>query len=118
MKKHFPCGHRGKGQWCHRCAAEQAIKDREAAARPDPEQTVPDPVDMRRLPAHVRQRARVLLDLVSQGRPLRDLGGKWLQGLPRASIPIGKRWRILLREDAGQLRPVGVMSHEEYNHFC
>lgn len=125
MRSAFPCGHRGLGQACHRCAqqerdvaeahaAEQALRaDRAAwAATFDA-----DVIDLRPLQLRSRVlRAREILRRVAAGETVTELGGRRRQ-LDREMIVIklGMGYRLLLREIDGALRPVACMTHEAYN---
>lgn len=129
MKKTFPCGHRGRGQLCHRCADERRAKEaaeaaKEAArasARADKdaweERFAADPIDLRALPDRAMvAKARQILTALAGGEDYTRFHGKRI-GFDRAliSVPIGKRYRLLLRDEGGALRPIECLSHEAYN---
>jgi len=127
-KKTFPCGHRGKGDTCSRCAAaEQSAASKEAAESEakEPEDDKEgwrasfddDPIDLHVLPnKNLVKRARMILDAVGKGEPWHQFNGKRLQHDRNViSIPLGRRYRILFRTDEGSPQPVQVMSHEAYN---
>lgn len=75
---------------------------------------------MDRAPKRVRaQAARVLTRLHDEH--YLALGGKKIlhtrRGTaPTASVPVGLRWRILGRLEAGRFVPTALLSHAEYNH--
>lgn len=142
-KKTFPCGHSGKGRFCHRCAAEQAAAngvtkgkkaanangggdaddeaDDEVDAKADKEawkETFEDdPISLAHLPNKgLVRRARVILAEMDAGAPWHQFNGKRLQHDRNVvSIPLGRRYRILFRTDDGAPKPVEVLSHEAYN---
>ena len=126
-KKVFPCGHKGKGRFCHTCRVE---KDRRAAAAkaadaPDPDDSKEawlsafesDPIPLRHLPNKgLVRRARTILAEIDRGAPWHQFNGKRLQhDRTIVSIPLGRRYRIIFRTDEGAPRPVEVLSHENYN---
>jgi hypothetical protein len=134
-KKTFPCGHSGKGRFCHRCQAakeEQATTsevngkasvrtDEDAEAKADKEawrETFEaDPIPLTHLPSkNLVIRARMILDEIGKGAPWHQFNGKRLQHDRNVvSIPLGRRYRILFRTDDGAPKPVEVLSHEAYN---
>ena len=131
-KKTFPCGHNGKGRFCHHCAALKAAEDASkggkadaAKSKPDPamdkeawrEAFEQDPIPLAHLPNKgLVRRARVILEEIGKGAPWHQFNGKRLQHDRNVvSIPLGRRYRILFRTDDGAPRPVECMSHESYN---
>lgn len=144
-KKTFPCGHSGKGRFCHRCQA--AIHEQEAAANAaatngssvngngkhhEPragdeeakadkeawrETFEADPISLKHLPSrNLVIRARQILSEIDKGAPWHQFNGKRLQHDRNVvSIPLGRRYRILFRTDDGAPKPVEVLSHEAYN---
>jgi hypothetical protein len=144
-KKTFPCGHSGKGRFCHRCQA--AMHEQEAAAtqvttngsangngkhhkhRADDEDETKadkeawretfeaDPISLKHLPSrNLVIRARQILSEIDKGAPWHQFNGKRLQHDRNVvSIPLGRRYRILFRTDDGAPKPVEVLSHEAYN---
>lgn len=128
-KRKFPCGHRGKGRFCHRCEAEKREAERRQKAREadakDPgddkeawrETFESDPIELSHLPNKgLVRRARTILTEIDRGAPWHQFNGKRLQHDRNVvSIPLGRRYRILFRTDDGPPRPVEVLSHEAYN---
>lgn len=131
-KKTFPCGHSGKGRFCHRCAATKAKQDaangtdsakvpKKTDGRSDKQawrQTFEDdPIPLAHLPnKSLVNRARIILEQIGKGAPWHQFNGKRLQHDRNVvSIPLGRRYRILFRTDDGAPRPVEVLSHEAYN---
>ncbi|QQE65869.1 hypothetical protein GFS31_25610 [Leptolyngbya sp. BL0902] len=123
----FPCGHRGRGQICHRCQQEALAKQaaqHQAADRQQQRQTWQakfdlDPIDLRGLPRHVVEKARSILQDLQQGEHFKTLKGKrMIFDRTVIRIPVGHRYRLLCREHNGQLLPWRVISHEEYNAYA
>lgn len=139
-KQTFPCGHTGKGRFCHRCETEKrdsggdAKPKAEAGAAPAAKDQdkidldkidketwratfEEDPISLRDLPdKKLVQRARMILDEIQRGAPWHQFNGKRLQhDRTIVSVPLGRRYRILFRTDEGAPRPVEVLSHEAYN---
>lgn len=128
-KKTFPCGHTGKGQYCHRCAQEQAATQdqrqqrQQRAARRAAEKEAwrrtfaADPVDLRGLPSRTLVlKARQILDHVAQSGDYTAFRGKRL-GHDRTiiSVPLGRDHRILFRDGEAGPQPMEVMTHQQYN---
>lgn len=176
MRKEFPCGHRGKGQYCHRCKqladlgveeaerkqlaavraqrAEQLMREqkialeakkqlevkklakaeREAQARREAnalrraemsaarkqrhELASQDVIPLDHLPPGVKDKARSVLRRIQNGDSFASVGGKRLIDRTVISIPLGMRWRLVLRETMEGFIPVEAMSHEKYNRIC
>jgi hypothetical protein len=143
-KKTFPCGHSGKGRFCHRCQAavsEQSAADKPVSngksngnGQPDEDRLEEvddakadkeawretfeaDPIPLRHLPSrNLVMRARQILTEIGKGAPWHQFNGKRLQHDRNVvSIPLGRRYRILFRTDDGAPKPVEVLSHEAYN---
>jgi hypothetical protein len=122
MKQTFACGHTGKGKFCHPCAnaekekAEQrlAMEQKRAAKRSS---TADDTIDlsMVRHLSSVQREARDLLAKVSAGIHPFSLDGKFLKSSAGKllSVPVGRSYRLLF--DAPSLRPICLVSHEDYN---
>jgi hypothetical protein len=122
MKRKFQCGHTGKGQFCHACAAAQAVKaneQQERQARREAKQlaAASDGIDLS--PVNhlkvVQQEARALLEKVRSGTHPYAMRGKPLKASAGAvlSVPVGLSYRILF--DAPTLAPLRIVSHEDYN---
>lgn len=128
-RRGFPCGHQGKGQYCHRCRQEAEHTSRRAqdsasqlaqrqAERLAWEATfVADPIDLRDLQTRERVlKARDLLRRLAAGEPYTALGGKrWESERSIISVPVGRGHRLVLRDEGGRLRPLACMTHEAYN---
>ncbi len=128
-KRSFPCGHSGKGQYCHRCRQEaSAAEQREQAKAAELEERLADKqaweasfaldvIDLRVLQTRERvTKARELLQRIAGGEPYTSLGGKrWESDRHIISVPLGWGYRLVLRDDGGALRPLACMTHEAYN---
>lgn len=122
MKRTFACGHTGKGQYCHACAAVEKEQRALRAAREEKrafrrESSDEDAVDLS-VVSHlsaVQREARELLAKVRSGihpfalagKPLKSTAGRLL------SVPVGRSYRLLF--DAPTLTPLRIVSHERYN---
>jgi hypothetical protein len=122
MKKTFACGHTGKGQFCHACAALARETERRIQARHEKrvaKQTAidSDPIDLS-IASHmsaIQNEARKIIIQVSSGTHPLALKGKCLQATAGRvlSVPVGRSYRLLF--DAQTLRPLEFMTHERYN---
>lgn len=118
-KKTFACGHRGRGQYCHRCRQEEQQKEEarhQKRARAHHLASAPVPLD--HLPEKVALKALKIMRMIESGSPYTDFRGKRLRtmGLRHIiSIPVGWSYRLICRETEGRLRFVEVISHETYN---
>ncbi len=117
QKKQFPCGHRGYGQVCHRCAQEQSdweIKKQEKQAW---ESTFDqDPIDLHNLPRNVVLKARQIIQGLQNQQNYRAFRGKRLRhDRFIISIPVTRHYRLICRDQGSLLVPEAVISHEDYN---
>lgn len=120
-RKRFSCGHRGFGQYCHRCAPQRALQQAKIAARRLERQQwermfAEDQIDLRRLPKAIVLKTRQLLAALQQGVSYWQLGGKRLhQERDAIRIPVTYRYRLLCGQENGEIVPLKVLSHEDYN---
>ncbi len=123
----FPCGHRGRGKTCHRCeqaAQAQTQAHHQVTLRQEQRQLWQaqfndDPIDLRSLPRHVVEKARSILSDLQNGQHFTAMKGKRMMfDRTVVRIPVGHRYRLLCREQDGQLIPWRVLSHEEYNAYA
>ena len=127
-KKTYPCGHTGKGSFCHQCRAEKSRQEQLAAQAEDEEpdendkqawrrRFEADPINLAHLPNKgLVRRARTILKEIDRGAPWHQFNGKRLQhDRTIISVPLGRRYRIIFRADSGTPVPVEVLSHENYN---
>ncbi|XUW93260.1 hypothetical protein OH764_34605 (plasmid) [Burkholderia sp. M6-3] len=123
MKRHFPCGHSGKGKYCHTCVAITKAREAEALARRHKrlarqELAAADPIDLScvaHLPS-LQKEARSILTKVRDGTHPCALKGKPIRSSNRQllSVPVGYAYRLVF--DCESLRPLRLLSHEAYNH--
>lgn len=127
-RKHFSCGHRGFGKYCHRCAdqaqwrnSHRAILHQQQAQKQRRREAwqltfESDVVDLRKLPKPVVLKARAILSQLSQGTPYWQLAGKRLHSARQIiRIPVTRRYRLLCQDDGERLVALKVVSHERYN---
>jgi hypothetical protein len=122
LKKTFPCGHRGKGKFCHRCVQEKKQEAEKELARSKKrkwrEAFEKDPLDLRKIQADERlvRKAREIIQGIENGRPIADFQGKRMNHDRRViSIPVGRNYRLLCRDTARGPVVTELLSHEEYN---
>ena len=126
--KRFECGHRGKGQYCHRCRQESIDKqkqiDRKQAQQVEREKWKDsfsmDQIDLKSIeaPRSIIEHARHIITDLSKGISPFQLGGKKLkQRKGWLRIPIGRAYRMLCRETINGYRPESLLTHEQYNIF-
>jgi hypothetical protein len=119
-KKTFTCGHSGKGQYCHECARQAAEAQKVAESRrAHMERIASAPIPLHALPAEVAEKARRVIEDLSSGKPYMDFKGKRLTTMGQReviSVPIGRRYRLICRQQSGGLEFVEVISHEVYNN--
>jgi hypothetical protein len=116
-KKLFPCGHRGYGQICHRCAQQQASWEEKKQQKSTWEATfAEDPIDLRALPKNVVLKTREILEGLANQRDYRSFHGKRLRHDRFViSIPVTRNYRLICRDRGNFLTPEAVISHEDYN---
>ena len=131
--KQFNCGHRGFGQYCHRCirVAEPSqvpvmtdavvYRPKKAASKNTARQQwrqsfAHDPIDLTHLPKPIVIRARHILASLNQGVVPRSMQGKRFNfDRTLLRIPVSYRYRLLCRWQADRIVPLQVLSHESYN---
>jgi hypothetical protein len=118
-KTNFPCGHRGKGRYCHRCACEAEIAKRRDQAKSEWKSRLSSaPIPLGHLPADVADKTLGVIAELERGASYLDYLGKRLKTMGRRdiiSIRIGRRHRLICRESNGSLEFVEALTHEEYN---
>lgn len=116
-KKLFPCGHRGYGQVCHRCAQKQADWEQKKQQKHDWEETfAQDRIDLTELPKNVVVKAREIIKGLENQKSYREFHGKRLRhDRFVVSIPVTRNYRLLCRDYGNFLTPEAVISHESYN---
>ena len=116
-RKQFACGHRGFGQYCHRCADRQhKIRLRKEQRQAWQATFESDAVALQKLPKSVVLKVRDILGALEGGVDYWQVAGKRLHSARRIiRIPITRRYRLLCRDDGKVLTPLKVVSHEDYN---
>ena len=116
-KKNFPCGHRGYGQVCHRCAQKQADWEKKKQYKLEWEATFShDLVNLKNLPKNVVIKSRHIIKQLQIKSDYRQFYGKRLRhDRSIISIPINRNYRLLCRDCGQFLAPEAVGSHEDYN---
>ena len=116
-KKTFPCGHKGFGQVCYRCAQKQADWEEKKRHKLDWEKTFDrDPIDLRNLPRNVVIKSRRIVQKLQESSDYRQFQGKRLRHDRFViSIPITRSYRLICRDCGQFLSPEAVISHEAYN---
>lgn len=120
-KKRFTCGHRGYGKYCHRCAERDARKRVQLAQKTRQRDRwkatfAEDDIDLQNLPKQIVLKARRVLAELSVGTDYWEVSGKRLSMVREiVRIPITRRYRLLCHHDGKSVKPLKVMSHEEYN---
>ncbi len=119
--KTFPCGHKGKGQYCHRCAQDQKDRDKVQDARAEKqawkEQFKHDVIDLTGLPNRsLVEKARLIIAGIESGAPYTQYKGKRMNFDRNViSIPLNHDFRLLYQQTNVGLVLTSLMSHEEYN---
>jgi hypothetical protein len=116
-KKKFPCGHRGYGQLCHRCAQVRAEHEQKKQHKQEWEATFSeDPINLRNLPKNVVVKSRLVIEQLQLQSDYHQFHGKRLRhDRSIVSIPITRHYRLICRDCGQFLSPEAVISHEEYN---
>lgn len=132
-KKAFPCGHKGKGQYCHRCEqekkeltqkqAEQEVKQQELLRQKEEAQRWKalfdqDSVNLRALASHklLVEKAREIISAIESGQPYTDFKGKRMRfDREVVSVPLGYDWRLIFHPIGGRYVCQELLSHEDYN---
>ena len=116
-KKKFPCGHKGFGKICHRCAQADAVLAQKQKLKRDWEATFKgDLIDLRNLPRNVVLKSRYIIQCLAKEPNYRQFKGKRLRhNRSVVSIPINRSYRLLCRDRGQFLSPEAVISHEDYN---
>ncbi|HQC72553.1 MAG TPA: hypothetical protein PLE42_07520 [Candidatus Competibacteraceae bacterium] len=120
-RKAFPCGHKGRGQYCHRCVQEQrkqqeqeqVLQERQAWN----ELFKQDPIDLKILPARsLVEKARAIIEQIAQGAMYTAFKGKRMNhDRTVISIPLSRDYRLIYHETSTGYVPVSLMTHEAYN---
>ncbi|MGG6269691.1 DUF7682 family zinc-binding protein [Leptolyngbya sp. AN03gr2] len=135
QRKVFACGHRGFGQYCHRCDQTGDLKPvvvdvvhrvkkskrGSSGVAIDVKHTWQqrferDPIELRHLPKSTIVKTRRILDLLDRGVAPGELKGRRFNfDRTLLRIPVSYRYRLLCRWQADRIVPLQVMTHEAYN---
>ena len=121
MKKRFPCGHTGKGAYCHRCAQaglEAERRQEDAAAKAEWERSFEaDPLDLRGLPKRALVlKTRDMIRRIAAGEQYTSFKGKRLHhDRSIISIPLNRDYRLIYRDTPEGLQLLELLTHEQYN---
>ncbi|MBP0018393.1 MAG: hypothetical protein J7647_12695 [Cyanobacteria bacterium SBLK] len=116
-KKLFPCGHKGYGQICHRCAQKEDDREKKKQEKQKWEATFAhDLIDLTDLPKNVVVKARQIISGIQEQQDYRQFRGKRLRhDRFIISIPVTRNYRLICRDCGNLLVPEAVISHEDYN---
>ncbi|MGK7927513.1 MAG: hypothetical protein AB4290_20105 [Spirulina sp.] len=116
-KKLFPCGHKGYGQICHRCAQKADDREKKKQEKQMWEATFAhDLIDLTDLPKNVVVKARRIISGIQEQQDYRQFKGKRLRhDRFIISIPVTRNYRLICRDCGNLLVPEAVISHEDYN---
>lgn len=122
MKKEFPCGHKGKGKYCHRCKQENERQIKIMQQQKEKEDWKKsfdnDVICLRKLSTKTLVlKARKIIDAIEKGSPYRVFKGKRLNHDRKViSVPVNSDFRLIYHEDnSKKLFLSKLQSHEEYN---
>jgi hypothetical protein len=102
-----------------KAARLQKVARRRAIRQHWNRQFLADPIPLRHLPKPIVIKTRLVLAALASGTPPAELNGKRFQfDRTLLRIPISYRYRLLCRWRDGQIVPLKVMSHEDYNAFA
>ena len=116
-KKLFPCGHKGYGQSCHRCAQKEEDREKKKQEKQQWEETFAhDIIDLKDLPKNVVMKARQIISSIQEQQDYRQFRGKRLRhDRSIVSVPVTRNYRLICRDSGNLLVPEAVISHEDYN---
>jgi hypothetical protein len=125
MRRTFPCGHAGKGKYCHRCDGQTKVdpkaashelprSDRRERLRKIIAEASIDLAPVAHLPAVCERAANVLTQLAAGVHPF-DLKGQSIGTTDHRliSIPIELHYCLLVERESR--RPLRILSHGTYD---
>jgi hypothetical protein len=133
MKKNFSCGHRGLGQYCHRCVAEKALELKASQHKREKEQKEQERVrrklDLMNIeqelnvkhgtfPVHVLKKAHKIVESIRKGESIQNFKAKKLKTIGQRSIiriKVNDGHRIIFIQNASDIRFLELLTHEKYN---
>lgn len=117
-KKTFSCGHKGKGQYCHRCEQEKLEKDKTQFQKQQWNDLFnEDPIDLKVLVNHkLIEKARKIIKSIHQGDCYTLFKGKRMKyDRNIISVPVNNDFRLIYKDLSSGLILQALLSHEEYN---
>lgn len=119
-RKHFPCGHIGKGKFCHYCKQIEYSNQQSAIQKSQWEARIASAgINFDGLPKKFAEKAIDIISKIRTGSSYMEFLGKRLLTMGQReviSIPIGKRYRLIMVEKNGTYEPLELLSHEDYNN--
>ena len=119
-RKQFTCGHIGKGQYCHRCEAEELQHQKELLAKRNWEAKLSSsPVPLEGFPRAVAEKTLSIVDALERGQSHFDFRGKRFVSMGQRSIisiPVGRRYRLICEDQGDRLHYKELITHETYNN--
>jgi len=119
MKKTFPCGHKGKGQFCHRChqkelaqAKKDAIRSKRVLRFDEAEKKAG--LDLSKVPLKVAEHAAQVIQEIRSGK-MPHKSKRLSDNKSLISVPLRLQYRLLVKDTGDAFQPMSVMTHEEYN---
>ncbi len=120
-KKTFPCGHKGKGKYCHRCEQENKRSEIEKSSKEADDQWKKlfetDPINLRPLlRRNLIEKARKIISGIEKGIHYSKYKGKIMRYNRNViSIPINHDFRLILHRTKNGIIVKDLMDHESYN---
>jgi len=120
-KKLFPCGHKGKGQYCHRCDQEKEQQEIDLQRKKEQQDWEDlfsdDPVNLHVLENDkLVKKARNIISEIHSGTSYTKYRGKRMQyDRDIISVPLTRDWRLIFISDGNIYKCSKLMTHEDYN---
>ncbi|MDQ7015079.1 MAG: hypothetical protein Q9N68_01750 [Gammaproteobacteria bacterium] len=120
-KKTFPCGHKGKGKFCHRCEQEHKAQELKLMEKERNEEWQylfnKDEINLRKLPNKTLvNKARNIISSINSGDSYTKFKGKRMRyNRDVISIPLNHDFRVIYHDCSSGLKLQSLLSHEEYN---
>ena len=119
-KRTFPCGHRGKGQYCHRCEEVSDARLKSKRVKENWGKTLSQaPISLDKLPRDIAIKSLRIIQGIETGKSLCEFRGKRLVAMGQRgviSIPIARKYRMVCTDQGGMLEYLEVISHETYSN--
>jgi hypothetical protein len=119
MKRIFPCGHKGKGQYCHRCktaSEERARRQEDRSHKLEMERLLGAPSNQ--IPLKVLRKAAAIKRRFDETGTLDGIKGRRMVADPSLfSVHVTYSYRMLFRKSNGRLVYESTISHEDYNNI-